>query len=184
MTLRMSASRLKAETKVKVTQEKQRAAVDQQQETRNADSEVAGIQAQIEAEKQSIEMVRARCEAELIIPADATKQKMVQEAEARAAEIRGQAQAELTQLKRTIEILESAGEHGLTAYLIEKFGDMIEPFAQTLDLFPVDEITVISGKPQHNGPISAIHPNALDMEMNRRLEEALAAAAVTEKSTS
>jgi uncharacterized membrane protein YqiK len=175
---------IEAETKVKVTQEKQRAAVDQQQETRNADSEVAGIQAQIEAEKQSIEMVRARCEAELIIPADATKQKMVQEAEARAAEIRGQAQAELTQLKRTIEILESAGEHGLTAYLIEKFGDMIEPFAQTLDLFPVDEITVISGKPQHNGPISAIHPNALDMEMNRRLEEALAAAAVTEESTS
>lgn len=171
--------RIDAEAKVKVAEENQRGAIDAQEETRNADSEVAGIEAQIEAEKQRIEMVRARCEADTIVPAAATKEKMIQEAEAQAATIRGQAQAELTQLKRTIEILRSAGDSGLTTYIIEKFEDLIEPFAQTLDLFPVDQITVISGDLHQDGPISAIHPNAIDAETNRRVEEALAAAAAT-----
>jgi hypothetical protein len=67
----------------------------------------------------------------------------------------------------------------LTTYIIEKFEDLIEPFAQTLDLFPVDQITVISGDLHQDGPISAIHPNAIDAERNRRVEEALAAAAST-----
>ena len=171
--------RIDAEAKVKMAEENQRGAIDVQEETRNADSEVAGIQAQIEAEKQRIEMVRARCEADTIVPAAATKEKMIQEAEAQAATIRGQAQAELTQLKRTIEILRSAGDPGLTTYIIEKFEDLIEPFAQTLDLFPVDQITVIAGDLHQDGPISAIHPNAIDAETNRRVEEALAAAAAT-----
>ena len=170
---------IEAEAKVKTAEEDQRGAVNTQGETRNAESEVSGIQAQIEAEKQRIEMVRARCRANTIVPAAATNEKMIQEAEAEAATIRGQAQAELTQLKRTIEILRSVGDSGLTTYIIEKFEDLIEPFAQTLDLFPVDQITVISGDLHQDGPISAIHPNAIDAERNRRVEEALAAAAST-----
>ena len=170
---------IEAEAKVKTAEEDQRGAVNTQEETLNAESEVSGIQAQIEAEKQRIEMVRARCRANTIVPAAATNEKMIQEAEAEAATIRGQAQAELTQLKRTIEILRSVGDSGLTTYIIEKFEDLIEPFAQTLDLFPVDQITVISGDLHQDGPISAIHPNAIDAERNRRVEEALAAAAST-----
>ena len=170
---------IEAEAKVKTAEEDQRGAVNTQEETRNAESEVSGIQAQIEAEKQRIEMVRARCRANTIVPAAATNEKMIQEAEAEAATIRGRAQAELTQLKRTIEILRSVGDSGLTTYIIEKFEDLIEPFAQTLDLFPVDQITVISGDLHQDGPISAIHPNAIDAERNRRVEEALAAAAST-----
>ena len=171
--------RIDAEAKVQTAEEDQRGAVDAQEETRNAESEVAGIQAQIEAEKQRIEMVRARCQADTIIPAAATKEKMIQESEAEAATIRGQAQAELTQLKRTIEIIRSVGDPGLTTYIIEKFEELVEPFAQTLDLFPVDQITVIAGDLHQDGPISAIHPNAIDAEKNRRVEEALAAAAST-----
>ncbi len=171
--------RIDAEAKVKTAEENQRGAVNAQEESRNAESEVAGIQAQIEAEKQRIEMVRARCQADTIIPAAATKEKMIQEAEAEAATIRGQSQAELTQLKHTIEILRSVGDPGLTTYIIEKFEDLVEPFAQTLDLFPVDQITVIAGDLHQDGPISAIHPNAIDAEKNRRVEEALAAAAST-----
>ena len=171
--------RIEAQAKVNTAEENQRGAVNAQEETRNAESEVAGIQAQIEAEKQQIEMVRARCQADTIVPAAATKEKMIQEAEGEAATIRGQAQAELTQLKRTVEILRSVGDSGLTTYVIEKFEDLIEPFAQTMDLFPVDQITVIAGDLHQDGPISAIHPNAIDAEKNRRVEEALAAAAST-----
>jgi len=167
---------IEAETKVKIAEAKQHGAIDSQKETRDAESEVVGIHAQIEAETQRIEMVKAKCEADIIVPASATKEKMIQEAQAEAAGIRGQAQAELTQLKRTIEILQSGGEQGLTTYIIEKFGDLIEPFAQTLDLFPVDHITVISGEHQPRGPISAIHPNAVDAEINRLIGGVIAAA--------
>ena len=105
--------------KVKIAREKQRSAVGAQEALRNAESEGAGIEAQIEAEKQRIEMVRAKCEAEILIPAQAERDKAIELSRAEAAKIRGEAQSELTQLKRTINILESAGDQGLNAYIIE-----------------------------------------------------------------
>ncbi|MEZ4664456.1 MAG: SPFH domain-containing protein, partial [Caldilineaceae bacterium] len=171
--LRNEYARLDADTKVKVAREKQRGVVGQQEATRNAESEVAGVRAQIEAEKQRIEMVKARLEASLIVPAGATKQKLVENAMAEVAGIRGQAQAELEQLGHTIEILQSGGEQGATAYLIEKFGEIVSQFASSMELFPVDQVTVISGRPKQDGPISAIHPSAIDADMNRRLAAVL-----------
>ena len=165
--------RIETGTKVKVAEENQRRAVGMQEATRNAESEVAGVQAQIEAEKQRVEMVRAQLEANMIIPAQARKQKMVEEAKAKVADIRGQDQAELNQLAKTIDILKDGGSQGVTAYIIEKFNDIAQPFAETMDLFPVDEITVISGRNGQDGPISAIHPSAVDADLNRRLADVL-----------
>jgi len=160
---------LEAELKVKVARERQRSAVGAQEALRNAESEVAGIEAQIGAEKQRIEMVRAKCEAEILIPAQAERDKAIELSRAKAAKIRGEFQAEITQLKRTIDILESAGDQGFNAYIIEKFDELVRPFAQTLDLFPVEDISVITGTPPTNGPISSIHPNSVDLELNRRV---------------
>ncbi len=162
-----------AQTRVKVAQENQRKAIGIQEATSNAESEVAGMHAQIEAEKQRIEMVKARLEANIFVPNTAAKEKMVEEAKGQAATIRGQAQAELDQLARTIEILLAGGEQGLTAYTIETFSQMINAFAGTMELFPVSHVSVISGKNQQDGPISAIHPSAKDMEINRRIGEIL-----------
>jgi len=164
-------AQLEAETKVKVAEERQRGVVGTQEASRNAESEVAGVQAQIEAEKQRIEMVKAQLQANLIVPAQATKQKMIENAGAEVADIRGQAQAELDQLARTIDILQQGGDQSVTAYIIENFADIIDAFADTMQLFPVDEVTVISGRPQQDGPISAIHPSAIDWyEVVRQVE--------------
>ena len=54
----------------------QRRAVGVQEASRNAESEVAGLQARIKAEKERIEMVKAQLEANKIVPAQATKEKM------------------------------------------------------------------------------------------------------------
>jgi len=157
-------------TRVRLAEERQRGAVDVQEATRNAESEVAGVNARIEAEREGIEMVKAQLEANVVVPPQATQQKMVEEAKAEAARIRGEAQAELNQLKRTIEILQSGEDRGVTAYLIEKFGELTGAFADTMELFPVTQISVISGtKPE--GPISAIHPNAVDAGVNRYIGE-------------
>lgn len=174
--LQNEKSRLEADTKVRVSREKQRGVVGVQEAARNAESEVAGVHAQIEAEKQRIEMVRAQLEANMLVPAQATRQKLIENAQAEVAGIRGKGQAELNQLRRTIEILQEGGEQGATAYIIEKFGGIADNFAKTIELFPVDEVTVISGRPKAEGPISAIHPSAIDADLNRRLSAMLGAA--------
>ncbi len=171
--------RIEADTKVKIAEEFERRAIGQQEATRNAESQVVGIKAEIEAEKQRIEMVRAQLQANMIIPAKATQTKMIENALAEVAAIRGQAQAELDQLERTISILKEGGEQGVTAYVIEKFGELVGSFAGTMDLFPVDEVTVISGRPKAEGPISAVHPSAVDADINRRLAEVLGGAVAT-----
>ncbi len=166
---------IEAQTKVQLAQERQRGAVGVQEATRNAESEVAGVRAQIEAEKQRIEMVKARFQADTLVPAQAAKQKRIENALAEVAGIRGQAQAELTQMARTVSIVQSGGDQGIAAYMIEKFGAMIEPFAQTMGLFPVEHVTVIAGSRPHEGPISAIHPSALDANLNERIGKLLGA---------
>lgn len=167
---------LEASTKLRVAQERQRAAVDVEQAQRHAEAEVAGVLQQIEAEKQRIAMLEAQYQAEIITPADAQKEEQILAAQAEVATLRGKVEAELKQLELTINILRSAGKDGLKAYVIEKFEEMIGSFAGTMDLFPVDHVTVVSGGASQ-GPISAIHPNSLDVERNRQIEMALAGAA-------
>ncbi|MBI4640924.1 MAG: hypothetical protein HY731_09530 [Candidatus Tectomicrobia bacterium] len=161
-----------AETRVKTATERQRAAIGVQKAARDAEAQVAGIRAQIEAEQRRIEMLRAKYEAEMLIPADAEKERIILVAKTRAVALRGRAQAEIDQLKRTIEILQKGGESALQAYIIENFEKFIEPFAQTLELFPVKHTTVISGASEFHPPISGIHPHPIEQEKARLLQQA------------
>jgi flotillin len=88
----------------------------------------------------------------------------------------GKAQAEIEQLKLTFEILEKSGESGVQAYIIENFQRLIEPFAETLSLFPVEQVSVVTGVEGSHEPISAIHPNAIAEEKNKLIAGALTAA--------
>jgi len=164
---------LEATTKLRVAEERQRSAVGVEQAQRSADAEVAGVLQQIEAEKQRIAMLEAKYRAEIATPAEAQKEEQILGAQAEAATLRGQTEAELNQLERTIGILSGVGGDGLTAYMIEKFEEMIGSFAGTMDLFPVGKVTVVSGAGSQ-GPISAIHPSALAAERNRQVEAAIA----------
>jgi hypothetical protein len=166
---------LEAQTKVRVAQENQRRAVGVREATSNADSQVAGVRAQVEAEKQRIEMVRTQLEANTTVPAAAQRDKMVANAKGEAARIRGEAQAQIEQLCRTIDILETGGDRGLTAYIIEKFPELVGAFAGTMDLFPVEHVSVIAGRREPDGPISAVHPSAVDANLNQRIAQILGA---------
>ena len=99
------------------------------------------------------------------------------QAKTTAAEIRGRAQAEIDQLARTIEILRTGGKSALSAYIIEHFDKFIEPFAQTLSLFPAQHVTVISGAGGTHAPISGVHPHPVEEEKARLTLQALGAMA-------
>jgi hypothetical protein len=166
---------LLSQTRVNVATQRQRAAIGVQKATRDAEAQVAGVQAQIVAEQQRIEMLRAKYTAEILIPADAEKERRRLNAQRQAAELRGREQAEIDQLKRTVDILQQGGKAALQAYLIEHFEQFIEPFAQTLDLFPVKHATVMTGAGTFHPPLSGIHPHPIEEEKACQLHQAFGA---------
>ncbi len=162
---------LLAATRVQVAEENQRSAIGVQKATHDAEAQVAGIQAQIAAEQQRIEMLRAKYDAEILIPADAEKTRQVLDAQAQMATLKGRAQAEIDQLARTVEILQQGGQAALQAYLIENFEKFMQPFAQTLKLFPVRRATVLTGAGDSHQPLSGIHPHPIEEEKARLLNQ-------------
>lgn len=168
---------LAAETRVKVAEERQRSAIGVQKATSDAEANVAGVNAQIVAEEQRVEMLRAKFEAEILTPAEAEKERMILTAQAEAAELKGRAQAEIDQLNRTISIVQKGGKAALDAYMIENFERFVRPFAATMSLFPVKHATVISGASGSHAPISGIHPHPVEEQKARLVQNALGAIA-------
>ena len=158
--------KLMAETRVKVLEENQRRAVGVKQAEQNGQARVAGLTVAVASEKQGIEMLSKKFEAEIVTRAQAQKEKIVLEAQAAAALTREKAVAENEQLERTLKIIKAGGKIGDRTYIIENFARMIEPFAETLKLFPVERLSVITGIEGHREPISAIHPDAVAMGRN------------------
>jgi flotillin len=140
-----------------------------EQATRNADAIVAGLKAKIEAEKQNVEMQTKRLEAEVIVPAQADRDKRIEEAKGQAALVGGKAMGELDQLAKTLKIIAASGADGRTAYLLENFQSIIGPLADTLTNFPVKNLSVIAGAEGSHEPISSIHPHAIESAKNKLL---------------
>ena len=168
---------LVAQTRVRVAAENQKKAVGIEQARQSSLARVAGLKAQIEAERQGIEMLRKKFEAEIITPAQAAKGKRVLQAQAAAATILGKSQAEIEQIRKTLEIVQENSTQGAQAYIIDNFEKLIGPFAETMELFPVGWLSIITGAEGRHDPISAITPHAIEAEKNRLIEGALAEAA-------
>ena len=171
--------RLVAETRVKVAEEHQRKTVGVQQAQQDGKARIAGLKAEIEAQKQFVEMLAQKFEAEVVTPARGERDKAILDAKARTARFREKAQAEIDQLRETLKIIADGGKAGNRTYIIENFRRLIGPFAKTLDFFPVRNVSVITGTGGKHEPISAIHPNAIAKETNDLVSEALSAALKT-----
>ena len=158
--------RLVAETRVKVAEQDQRRSVGVAQAQRDGTAKVAGLKAEVEAERQRASMLEHQFNAEIITPAAAEKERKVLDSRAEAATLRGKASAEIEQLERTLQIIDGAGDAGTVTYIIDNFERFIAPFAETMNLFPVKKLSVITGAEGSHQPISAIHPAAIEKEKN------------------
>ena len=167
---------LVANTRVRTKEEQQRQTVGMEEAQRDATARVGGLKREIEAQKQGIEMLRKKYEAEVITPAAAESERMTLVAGAEATKMKAKAQAEIDQLKETLEIIGGGGSAGRRTYIIENFERLIAPFAETLKLFPVDRVSVITGAEGNTEPISAIHPNAVARERNDLIGAAISEA--------
>jgi len=164
---------LMAETRVKTATEIQRKVVGIEKAKQNASAQVAGLKAQLESEKQNIERLAQQYSAEIVIPAEAQRDKMISQAKSRAALLKGQALGEMLQLEKTLQIIEKGGSSGRLAYILENFSKLSAPFAATLNNFPVETLTVMTGAGGHHEPLSAIHPHAIDESRNKMIAGAL-----------
>lgn len=160
---------LVAATNVQIQEQNIRKKVGIQKAERDAEACVKGLIQKIEAEKEMVTMLKEKYEAEIITPATAERDRMILEAEAEAVKMRSRAMAEIEQLKKTLSILKSTGKQGLEAYLIENFNRIVAPFAETMSLIPVKKLTVLTGVSGNREPISAIHPDAIELGKNELL---------------
>ncbi|MCL2209934.1 MAG: SPFH domain-containing protein [Treponema sp.] len=170
--MRNELDRLKAEVRVALAQQTQRQQVGVEQVTADAKARVSGVTAELEAEKQNIELLRNRYRAEIITPAQALKEKAVLDAKAEVASWFEVARTETEQLEVTLKTIQEAGK-GKSAWLIENFDSIFKPFTETLAHYPVDHVSIITGAGGNTEPISAIHPNAVAKARNEIVEDAL-----------
>jgi hypothetical protein len=168
--------RLVADTRVKVAEGVQRKTVGVEQAQRDGAARVAGLKAEIEAERQRTSMLEKQYEAEIVTPAEAEKERNILEASASAALFKAKATAEIDQLERTLAIIGEGGVSGSNTYIIENFERFIAPFAETLRYFPVKKLSVITGAEGSHEPISAIHPSAIEKEKNDLIATAISQA--------
>ncbi|QQO11193.1 SPFH domain-containing protein [Breznakiella homolactica] len=164
--LKNELERLKAEVRVKLAQETQRQRVGVEQESANAKARVSGVTAELEAEKQNIELLRNRYQAEIVTPALAVKERTILEAKASVSGWQEVARAELEQMEVTLKTVGDAQGEARKAWLIDNFERIFDPFAETLSQYPSGHVSVITGAGTGTEPISAIHPNAVAAAKN------------------
>jgi len=171
---------LRARTKVNIQELKQEEKVGIEKAIRDAQASKASMSAEINSEREKAIFLRNKYKAEVVTPSEATRDKMILRAEQEAAKITGRAQGEINELKKTIDIV-NKNPKGLQTYIIENFRSIVEPFAETLAMFPVENVSVITGANGKHDPISGIHPHAIDEMRNKLLTENMAALFTGEK---
>jgi len=158
---------LKAQMSVQIKQEIQRKNLGIQQVNRDAEAHIAGIKRKVAAEKENIEMLKEKYEAEIIVPMAAKARKVIIDAEVEGKQLTEKSEGEISQLQETLQIIASLGQYGKEAFLIENFNKIIKPFGETMQLFPVHKLSVIAGRQENQAPISAIHPHAVAAGKNQ-----------------
>ena len=118
-------------------------------------------------------MLQAQYEAEILTPANAEKERRSLESKTQSTELKGRVEAELEQLGLTINTLQQGGKAAFDVYQIEHLDQLLDPFAETLSLFPAENVTVISGAGKSHAPLSAIHPHPIEEGKAQLLRDAM-----------
>jgi len=165
---------LQAQNRVTIQELKQKEKIGIEKALRDCEASKASLLSLIASEKEKVNFLRNKYHAEIVKPAEAIKEQMIINAEKEAAKIKGKAQGEINELKNTIDMI-SRNPKGLQTYIVENFNVIVEPFAETLSLFPVNKVSVITGADGRHDPISGIHPHAVEEFKNQMIAQNMAA---------
>ena len=106
-------------------------------------AQVAEAKAQLKAWEARVEQVRRKLEADVVVPADAQRQKAEQDAKGKASQIVAQARAQAAAVTALSDAYRAAGAHGREALLLQKVMPVFEELAGTLREIKVDRLVVL-----------------------------------------
>lgn len=122
---------------------------------------VAKALADLEVQKARVEMVRRQLEADVIQPAKAQAEAMEAAAKAEVAPILEEGRARAEALRKVVQSLNAAGEHGREMLLTQKLPSIIDALTNVIAETRVEKVTVVdfpssAGDSPANLPVKAL----------------------------
>ena len=107
---------------------------------------VAKARAELEVQKQRCEQVRLRLEADVVEPAEARRQAMIEEARAATASIREEGTATAAALRDMHAAWNVAGDDAHRVFVAQKLAGLIRRMMETVHDAPIGQVTVVDAE--------------------------------------
>ncbi len=114
--------------------------------------ELSRVQHQITARGEEIHMLEKKLEADVLKKAEADAAKMIEEANALAAQVLRSGQAEIDVMEETFDYIRASGKTGTANYLVDRLPEIARALATTMRSAEADRITVMAGTPEGGSP--------------------------------
>ncbi len=134
---------LGAQTERKVGEAKSRRDAVVAEETGQVKALLAAANADLEVQTNRIEQVRRKLQADVVEPAEASRQESVAQAQAQAAKIIEDGKARAAALEQVIESWKTAGPGARDVFLLQKLERLTTMTTSTIKKVQVDKITVL-----------------------------------------
>lgn len=107
---------------------------------------IARTKGDIQVNKAMIEQVINKLEAEIVKPAEAKRERLIQEAKADSAEMIAEAEARANSLKSIVTSWKKAGANAKNIFLMQKIEPILDTVVHSIKAVEIDKITVIDQK--------------------------------------
>ncbi len=105
--------------------------------------EIARTRGQIEINKASLEKIILKLEAEIIKPAEAKRDRLIEEAKTQSAQLIAEATASAESLNDLVKSWKAAGNNARNIFLMEKIDPILDTVVDSIKDIKIDKITVI-----------------------------------------
>jgi flotillin len=104
---------------------------------------IAGARAELDVQKERLEQVRLRLEADRIEPADAARRQLIAKARGSVAHIVEEGKASAASLRSMSKSWQSAGDDAARIYVAQRLGGLVRQMLSTAADVKIDRVTVI-----------------------------------------
>ncbi len=105
--------------------------------------EIARTRGEIEINKASLEKIILKLEADIIKPAEAKRDRLIEEAKTQSAQLIAEATANAESLRDVVKSWKSAGDNARNIFLMEKIDPILDTIVGSIKEIKIDKVTVI-----------------------------------------
>lgn len=105
--------------------------------------EIARTRGEIDINKASLEKIILKLEADIIKPAEAKRDRLIEEAKTQSAQLIAEATASAESLRDVVKSWKSAGDNARNIFLMEKIDPILDTIVGSIKDIKIDKVTVI-----------------------------------------